>query len=287
MTLVSIKTADVYPFLYSKLFYIIVTCVLFQICYISTFFILQIDYSSYQMKIEIKFPRDNNSHIGARLACLTLILTLIFFGIHSLELHFQHSRRSLFPLSSRNMTYANIMAHCIVPFDDCRCSVLSNKFNTSIKCITDVAAMAGHILPLVSYAFQLYFISKIFSFKGTHSHILTDIFWVVALFVFIIIAIGVHGSSCLHSATNAIVFFADALLLIFLVTLFKRRHNQNSSHETDNISRHERTVTDNNDREIVITVTVSSLSYYLAPLSLLVLYIMLFLLLLALSKLFA
>jgi hypothetical protein len=228
------------------------------------------------MKIEIQFPRNNNSYKDARLLCLPIILAVICCGTVTVNLHIQKSRELLFPSFSRNMTYANITAHCFIPFDECRCSILSHKLNTSTKCITDVTAMTGHILPLISYALQLHIISKFFSLKGIHSHILTDVFWVIALFAFIVAAIGVHGSSCLHSATDAIILTAGVLLCIFVIMLMHLRHSQNSSHETDNICRHQRVVMTKNDCEIVITVNLSSLSYYLAPLLFLVLYIMSF-----------
>ena len=228
------------------------------------------------MKIEIKLPRNSNSYKDARLLFLPIILAAICCGTVTFNLHIQKCRESLFPLSSRNMIYANITAHCFVPFDECRCSILSHKLNTSTKCITDATVMSGHILPLISYASQLYIIFKFSSLKGIHSHILTDIFWVIALFAFIVAAIGVHGSSCLHFATDAIILTASVLLCIFLIVLLSFRHSQNSSHETDNTSRDQRVVITKNDREIVITVNLSSLSYYLAPLLLLVLYIMSF-----------
>jgi hypothetical protein len=136
--------------------------------------------------------------------------------------------------------------------------VLSNKSDESIKCITDTAAMAGRLLPLVSYALQIYGISTLFSFTGYYSQLLTDIFWIIALFIFVVIAIGVHGSSCLHFYTSFIITAIGILMTCFLMYLVKRSHGHNSVYERRKTYRHERVVvTNNQERKTTITITVS------------------------------
>jgi len=135
--------------------------------------------------------------------------------------------------------------------------MISNKSDKSIKCIPDIQAMTGHILPLLSYALQLYVISKLFYFTGNYSHILTDIFWIIALFVFVIIAIGVHGSSCLHSNTSFTIASTGLLQVGFVMLLVKRSHSRNTSHENHNTNRHQRVITNNQDNTTTITNTIS------------------------------
>jgi hypothetical protein len=210
------------------------------------------------MNIKTKFPHDNRSYIVARLSFLSVLFILLFYGTLWIDIQFQISRASLFPLSRHNITYASDQHRCDIPYDNCRCSVISNKPNESIKCITDLVAITGHLLPLVSYALQIYGISTLFSFTGYYSQLLTDIFWVIALFVFVIIAIGAHGSSCLHFYTSFIIVAIGLLMAGFLMFLVKRSHHHNSSKKSNSTSRHKRVlVTNNQERETTITITVS------------------------------
>ncbi len=210
------------------------------------------------MNIKTKFPHHPRCYIVARLSFLSMVLFFLYYGTVSLQVHFQNSRESLFPLSSRNMTYVSYLNRCSIPYDDCRCSVLLNKSDESIKCITDTAAMAGRLLPLVSYALQIYGISTLFSFTGYYSQLLTDIFWIIALFIFVVIAIGVHGSSCLHFYTSFIITAIGTLMTCFLMYLVKLSHGHNSVYERRKTYRHERVVvTNNQERKTTITITVS------------------------------
>ncbi len=210
------------------------------------------------MNIKTKFPHDNRSYTVARLSFLSMVLILLLCGFVWLHGHYRNSRESLFPLPSRNITHISDQDRCDIPYDNCRCSVISNKSNESIKCITDIAAMAGHLLPLVSYALQIYGISTLFSFTGYYSQLLTDIFWIIALFVFVIIAIAVHGSSCLHYYTSLIIAVDGMLMTFFLVFLVKRSHHHNSLKESNSTYRDEKVVLTNNQaRETTITITIS------------------------------
>lgn len=192
------------------------TSILFQIYHIATFFnILRIDCSSYQMGIKFKFQFGNSVYADRHAISLAVMVFVTSVGLMWLNIRFQMSRESIFPSSRHNGTLSSILLQCSIPYDECRCSVLSNKFNSSIKCITDVEAMIGHILPLVPYALQLYLLQKLFSFTGNYSHILTDIFWLVALFVLVIIAICVHGSSCLYYYTSFIIFLTSTFWYAF------------------------------------------------------------------------
>jgi len=209
------------------------------------------------MIIKIKCPLDNNSYTDARLPALALFVVIIGYGNFCLRIDFQNFRQSIFLLSRPNMTLADWRSLCNIPFDEYRCSVISNKFNNSTKCIKDIDAMTAHILPLVSYMLQLYFIYELFSIKGSYSHILTDIFWIVALFVFVIIAIGVHGSTCLHALTNDIIYMTGVAMFGFVMFLHFYSDEYYSSYERRNTYRYQRLVKNNYDDETMTAVIVS------------------------------
>jgi hypothetical protein len=194
------------------------------------------------MAIKMKFPLDDNSHTDARLQFVALFVFCISCGIMCLDIPFRNSRQSIFLLSNSEITLADYRSLCNIPYDECRCSVLSNKSNSSIKCITDNAAMTAHILPLVSYVLQLYIIYEVFSFSGNYSHIFTDIFWVVALVVFIIVAIGVHGSSCFYSNTIMVICMTGISMFGFVYSLVIFGRTEDFSCERRNNYRDQRLV---------------------------------------------
>jgi hypothetical protein len=174
-----------------------------------------------------------------------------------LDIRFINSRRSNFPSSNSNVTLAEYRILCNIPYDEYHCSILSNKTSNSIRCIIDTEAMTAHILPLVSYVLQLYLIYELVSFTGKYSHILTDMFWIVALVIFIIIAIGVHGSSCFHSVTSVVICMIGMAMFGFVISLMIFSGDLYSSNKRRNTYRHQRLLKTNHDREVLSTVIVS------------------------------
>lgn len=142
---------------------------------------------------------------------LITLQSIIVMGFSFIILSFNdqvnNCRERIFSLSSTNMTANANFLKCNIAHEECRCSIISNKSHTTIECITDIQVMIAPILPLVSYVLQLYVIYKVFSFTGRYSHIFRDICWTIALFLFIIIAIGVRGSTCLFYDTTSALFF--------------------------------------------------------------------------------
>jgi hypothetical protein len=209
------------------------------------------------MNIKIKFPLDLNGYTDARLPSLGLLVFVISFGIQSLDIQFENFRESIFLPNRSHKTLADYGSLCNISYDDCRCSVLFNKSENSSKCITDVAAMTGHILPLVSYALQLYLIYELFSFTGKYSHILTDIFWIAALLVFVFIAIGVHGSSCLHRDTSYIILLTGMLIFGFVMYLTLNSDSEYPSRRHGTTYLDQRVATNNDDDKTMIIVVAS------------------------------
>jgi hypothetical protein len=157
------------------------------------------------MSIKIKFRFGTNGYADKRAIILALIILFIPLVVIYLENLFQSSRESNSPSCIPNGTLSSVFLKCSIPYEKYRCSVLSNRSDNSIKCITDVQAMIGHILPLVSYLLQLYLIREFFSFADIYNYNLTEIYWIPFFVIFVIIAIAVHGSSCLHFYTCIII----------------------------------------------------------------------------------
>ncbi len=209
------------------------------------------------MSIKIKFRFGNNIYADRCTISLAVILLVTSLGLMYLNSQFKHSRESIFPSSRPNGTLHSALFQCSIPYDQCRCSVLPNKSASSVKCLTDGMAMAGHIWPLVPYALQLYLLHKFFSFTGKYSHILTDIFWVAALFVLVIIAIFVYGSSCLYFYTCVMIFITSGFLYGFVFHHLSQSKRKSSSRQGHNTYRNRTIGKNNDDRKITITVAVS------------------------------
>jgi hypothetical protein len=207
------------------------------------------------MSIRIKFPPENEIYTNSITFNMAVLLFMIAGPLLSLEFRFVNACQSLFPLLTSNMTIDSNLSPCRIPYDECRCSVLSNRSGLTTECLMDVEAMIGHILPLVIYALQLYLIYKLVSVTGKYSHILTDIFWIIALVVFVIIAIAVHGSSCFHFYSVLIICSTSILLVALVFYLFGRVRDQHLS-PTIHTYRDQRLTTTNHESECVITITL-------------------------------
>ena len=209
------------------------------------------------MCIEIKYRFGANGYIDGRNISSTFMLLFTSFFLLYLGNLFQSSRDSIFPLAKSNETLSNILFQCGTPYDQCRCSVLSNKTNRSMKCITDVEAMTGHILPLVSYVLQFYLIREFFSFTRNYSCSLNELYEVIAFAIFITIGIAVHGSSCSHFYTCMVISTTGMCLSGFIFHhLFDRQYKYISCKIYDTFQ-DERLPKKKENREIRITIPVS------------------------------
>jgi hypothetical protein len=93
---------------------------------------------------------------------------------------------------------------------------------------------------------------------GYYRNLLTDIFWLVALFIFVIIAICVYGSSCLHYYTSIAVALIGLSVGMYFMYLIKLSHEHKPVHEMRKTYRHEREViTNNQEHKTTITITIS------------------------------
>ena len=152
--------------------------------------------SSCPMVIKIKYHFGGYDFADDCMVCL--IFTLLFISIVSICLnsHFTESCRSIFFPKRPNDTFFTDKPHREVPYDQCRCSLLSNKTDRSIQCITDTEVILADVLPVVSYTIQLYVFYVFFSFEGKHSHILNILCWLGSLVVLAIIQMNTRDRSC-------------------------------------------------------------------------------------------
>lgn len=192
------------------------------------------------MKIKTKFPQHNRNYVFARVAFLMLALGNLMMAFLTIEKYYYRSRVSLFLSTGGNMTLHSSGNLCHIPFDSCRCSLIANATDDTVKCISDVTAMIGHVIPLVSYVLQIYGISSLFSLTGRHSGLLTNVFWLFALLIFIIVVIIAHGSTCLQCYGTFALLTTGAILGIFLWHLIMRAHALTASRKNNGTHRQER-----------------------------------------------
>lgn len=211
------------------------------------------------MHIKTKFPDHNRSYTFTRICFLMTFFMCSSYMTTLIDRDYYRSRASLYQSSGGNVTLPRFGNLCHIPFDNCRCSLMTNTTNSTVECISDVLATAGHILPLVSYILQIYTISILFSFTGYRSELFTDMFWVITLVAFIIIAIVVRGSSCLQCYSSLGINISGLLLTLFLLRLVKRAHDLTAARQRNDRPHQERVVfaTPNQEPQVTIGTNTS------------------------------
>jgi hypothetical protein len=86
----------------------------------------------------------------------------------------------------------------------------------------DILIKSVHLAPLVSYVLQIGAIHADFTLAGTYRHVLSRILWLVALFVFILVAVGAQDSRCLYDYTNMGIHMISYVLCIGFVISYDR-----------------------------------------------------------------
>lgn len=213
--------------------------------------------SPYEMSIRVTFRFGTSSYADKRAISLALMLILISLVVIYLEHLFQISRESNSSTYISNRTLSTVFLKCNIPYDNYRCSVFSNRSDNPIKCVTNIQAMAGHILPLVSYALQIYLIQELFPLTNIHNYDCNDLFWFTAVFMLAIIAIAVHGSSCLHFYTCMIICSTGLCLsgcVFYQLTRYNRKYSSRRIHV---ISWSQRWVVNYWDCQIMLTIVIS------------------------------
>lgn len=112
------------------------------------------------------------------------------------------------------------------------------------------------ITTIASYGLQLSFIYEFVSFTRKYKHILTNISRLIALFVFIVIAIGVHGSSCVHHDIAFGIQMMGTLISGSVMPLFVYDQERRCSQASHHTSHNQRVVLNDHHPETTIRITV-------------------------------
>ena len=209
------------------------------------------------MFINIKHPLILNNDYDIWIFTCAVTVLSASYKIWSFNSQVDNCRAEVFCYFARNNTIPNgSLWQCNIPYEECRCSVISNKFNHTIKCITDRQVIIAHLSPLVLYASQLYIIYDLFSFIGKSSHFLRVLCWVIASLLFAFIITVAHDNTCLYyimseSLTYSGVFFYAIFLGLFIISDIKDRTSS-----CDETSQKRRLVKDNHSHEVSIIVIV-------------------------------
>ena len=180
-----------------------------------------------------------------------------------IDVQIRYCRRSILSVPVTNVTHNNSLSQCSMPYEECRCSVSSNRFNDSINCITDIQGRSRYILPPISFVVQLYVIYDLFSSTGGYWRIFLSTIWLAVLFVFIMINIGTYALSCLYfsinwtvSSSGAAALFAIGYLIIHhhkedLFYAYRRTNRRNNRRTNRRTNRRQRLVRKDHDRNVL------------------------------------
>lgn len=177
------------------------------------------------MAIEIHWPTHKFDYAECRIFLMIPVMFFVLCVPLELTGHLRVCRESLCPPLPEKITlWCSITRqdHCNVSYDECRCSAMSNETHQSPFCINDTQFTRGYIFTLISYAVQIYSISKLFFFTGKYSEILTDLFWVIALTLFVLIMLFIQGNPARQSYVVHILFLCASFLYFFSLYLFAK-----------------------------------------------------------------
>lgn len=120
--------------------------------------------------------------------------------------------RSILHSRGVNETKVPPLFFCDIPYNECLCSVLSNKSQNSEKCVPYNQLAVSRVLPLISFFLQIILIQQLFSFNAECSCLMSNILWASALLIFIGMAISIYSSSCYHARITGILLYTGGLV---------------------------------------------------------------------------
>lgn len=208
------------------------------------------------MFIQIRFPPEHETLKGSTAIAVAILLGMLITTLPIFKFRFLNSCAAIYPLSTNNMTFDNKTWRCSIPYDDCRCSILSNRTDITGVCLTELETITGHICPLIIYVLQMYLIYNLVSFKGKYGHIFADICWIIALVIFIIIAIAAHGSDCFHYRMVLIISATGICLMQLPTYLSFRVREQYRLRERFYTSPDQQLTTSNHEQDITLEITL-------------------------------
>jgi hypothetical protein len=97
----------------------------------------------------------------------------------------------LFRMSNESNVRSNL--YCGIPYDDCRCFLVSTE-----DCLSNKHVKTARILPLASFVLQIFFIREFFSLSGCLKSFFVYLLWITCMFAFISILVIVYRKPCYY-----------------------------------------------------------------------------------------
>jgi hypothetical protein len=198
------------------------------------------------MKIQFGTPLTLHHIFGSFfLGCV--ILAIICSNLY-LQNVLAESEESILHSRGLNVTHISPFLYCELPYDDCLCSILSNKSHSSEKCITRIQLEGSRILPFISFFLQICLVRELFSLSGDHRHVIIYALWIVSIFIFVGMTIGIHWSACYHVyITAALYSTGGSLWFLSLHNLLVNEDRTRSSSNRNQVIVPHRSETTNNE----------------------------------------
>jgi hypothetical protein len=168
-------------------------------------------------------------------ACKAFILGFLIFLIGFFNGCLQNllgkSEKLILQSRKINVTERLDFYYCDLPYDDCLCSVLSNKSDTSDGCITYFQLVGSRILPLVSFLLQIYLIRELFSFSAGRPRVIIYALWITSIFIFIGMTISIYWNSCYQAyISGSLLVTGASLCMLSMHNVLVVRDHQVSSY---------------------------------------------------------
>lgn len=149
-------------------------------------------------------------------ACKAFLLGFFLYNVILTNLNLQKfigdSEKSILQSRNTTLTQRPTIFYCNIPFNDCLCSVISNKSDTSVECITYAVLVGSRILPKFSFFLQILLTREIFSFSTDCPRIVIFTLWITSIFAFIGISISIYWNDCFQAYIAIIVSFTGVVL---------------------------------------------------------------------------
>jgi hypothetical protein len=198
------------------------------------------------MKIQFGTPL-TTCHISRAFALGCVILAIISFNLYLQNL-LAESEKSILHSRGLNVTHISPFLYCDLPYDDCLCSILSNKSHSSEKCITHIQLVGSRILPFISFFLQICLVRELFSLSGDHRRVIIYALWIVPLFIFVGMIIGIYWSACYHVyITTALYSIGGPLWFLSLLNLLITEDRMRSTSNRNQVIVHHRSETTHNE----------------------------------------
>ena len=176
------------------------------------------------MNIKWQFLRGRD-HLPIHMFLKVFVIAYLTYDIYCFYKQMTICYTSLYSIPPVQLLFNNSLSQCRISYDDCRCSITSNRFHHSSDCITDIQAMTRGISPLFSFILQIYVTYHLFSIKGSYSHVLRDLLWFIALLVFVFISKNVYENSCLCLLLTLGIYLTGYLLFSLFTGFFLSYRN--------------------------------------------------------------